>query len=459
MMNQVTYGPKSILPLSLAGLISSLLWVTTGNFLPSVARWAGGEFVFRLAEPFYEGTIFGVSIAAYFVLREGSRSVGRAVIFSIACVAANWASVFASFWVHGRLPHAKLTFGGGSSHLGIPLPVFFCGGFVGSFVVLAAALFLFDAGDTVRRSIGKVLLCASGGGLLGVVGWASGPLLGGALWLGLKGIRLIPASETYELAVAQDKLGFLALPVVWQTGVGFLLGMMLSSENATWAMRASLELPAKPARPKALKIAAIVFFGGVFALFGWQVSRIFRGQMALKREEDALRTMLAEAPSRENLPSIEPLPAEKVLLVEQIGGLFPSEPRVLRLPLGPTGDPPKPQSIEYSMSYSPINNKFYFAATIIVSVQEFPNTEWAVYRAKYPAFNYPPGGNAQSRSTPTKFGNKIVIDAAGQYLPANQGRLYVLWPSGNAVVTIRSEIGEVNEKILRRYLEKYPSSL
>jgi hypothetical protein len=39
------------------------------------------------------------------------------------------------------------------------------------------------------------------------------------------------------------------------------------------------------------------------------------------------------------------------------------------------------------------------------------------------------------------------------------GHLFFVWPSGNVVVTIRYETKDIKEEFLRRYLEKYPSSL
>jgi hypothetical protein len=109
-LNESTYGTKSILLLSLAG------------------------FLYRIAELTLTP---GFRRAAYFVLREGIRSVGRVLTFIMACVAADLASLLVSFWVNDSMLHPNLTME--SSHLDIPLPVIFCGGFVGSFIVLAAA--------------------------------------------------------------------------------------------------------------------------------------------------------------------------------------------------------------------------------------------------------------------------------------------------------------------------------
>jgi hypothetical protein len=160
-MNHSTYGPKSVLLLSLAGLSSSLLTIAGGNLAVSIARWVGGGLGSNLFKQFYEGIVFGGSIAAYFVLRERMRSVERVVAFICACVAAHLASMFVAFWIDSMFPRNLM----GSHHRDIPLPVFFGAGFVGAFIVLAAALFLFGAGDTASRSVGKVFLCATGGGV------------------------------------------------------------------------------------------------------------------------------------------------------------------------------------------------------------------------------------------------------------------------------------------------------
>ena len=349
----------------------------------------------------------------------------------------------------------------GSLRLDIPLPVFFVGGFVGAFIVVVAALFLFGRGDITWESIRKVLFCAGAGGALGMVGWACGPFLGGVLWLGLKGLHLVSSSQTYQVAVVQNTLEYLSLRVVWQTGVALLLGLMLSTEGAIADTPNSPIPPATPAPRKIQRFAAILFFGAIFALLSWQVSRVVRGQMAVKHRQDAVGKMIAEAPSVEKLPSIEAVPVEKALLVEQIGGLFATAPSVFRMggrPFLQNGAPAMPPTVKYSVGYAPVRDMLLLAVTVDVFVQQFPNAEWALYKTKYPVDYGSSLNDPQYRSIITKFGNRIVMNTAGRYPDGNR-KLDFLWPNGNVVVTVRYETRNVDEEILKRYLSKYPSSL
>jgi hypothetical protein len=180
-MNESTYRPKSILFLSLAGLSSAMLTIAGANAAGSIALRVAGGLGSNLFKLSYAGVVFGGSIASYFVLREGLRSVEKIVVFVCSCIAAHFASMFVAFLLFMIFHTKRLP---GSPHLDIPLPAFFGAGFVGTFIVLIAALFLFGPSDAALRSIGKLLLRAAGGGVLAVIGWAAGPILGGALaWL------------------------------------------------------------------------------------------------------------------------------------------------------------------------------------------------------------------------------------------------------------------------------------
>ena len=57
-----------------------------------------------------------------------------------------------------------------------------------------------------------------------------------------------------------------------------------------------------------------------------------------------------------------------------------------------------------------------------------------------------------------KFGNRVVMDRQFRFRDES-GKLLYFWPSGKNFITILYYSPVVNEEFLRRYLEKYPSSL
>jgi hypothetical protein len=73
------------------------------------------------------------------------------------------------------------------------------------------------------------------------------------------------------------------------------------------------------------------------------------------------------------------------------------------------------------VGYAPVDGMILLAVTVNVSVQQFPNAAWALYRTKYPFRS--PLDDPKSRSTVTKFANRIVMDTAS-HQPDGRGQLY-----------------------------------
>jgi hypothetical protein len=93
---------------------------------------------------------------------------------------------------------------------------------------------------------------------------------------------------------------------------------------------------------------------------------------------------------------------------------------------------------------------------IVVTVEQFPNSAWAQYKAKYPSASS--STVADHFTVTTKFENRIYMDHS-PWPPNQSGSTFFYWPSGAVVVTIRYEGNRINEELLKRYLEKYPSTL
>ena len=142
--------------------------------------------------------VFGAMLAIYFRECDRRVSIWRTIMFVALCIAAYLLSVLLAFRL--SLPSVRSTMNG-SGHE--PQGVSFTAGFVGAFIVLGAALFLFGPGNVDWRSIGRFFGCALVGGLLGIL----------------------------SLRMYWDFQSQLLLWAIWQTGVGFCVGYLISREQ------------------------------------------------------------------------------------------------------------------------------------------------------------------------------------------------------------------------------------
>ena len=407
---------RRLVILPLAGLASALVIIST--------RWPGG-FTFL-------GGVFGALVATYFVIFEGARNWLKIFGFVLACTAAFAASFFLSLPLYGMFDGIHNS----PTHVVIPLPVYFVAGFAGAYIVFFAGLEAFSSRPPRGKQLLKLLLWAIGGGLLGVFG-------GGA--------ANVDTSEHFYL-----------LFVIWQPGAALLLGLLLQAEgNSAWPEVESIHRREKPDLTRGHGTTFIVglFFACVVGFLGFLG---FRQIQSLRRQSDMekqRREILAEVPSNQNLPDVQPMPVEGVLLISQIGGLYPRlansrEERLDSFTRGPLSTHDVLYSIDYMTSNDP--PPAYVQRAVALTITQFPNEQWANFCAKYPRLLA--GASAKPAvSRVSMFGQTILKDASGRF-PDGRGLCY-LWPSGNFVVRIFYETPEVNEDFVRLYLAKYKSSL
>jgi hypothetical protein len=96
---------------------------------------------------------------------------------------------------------------------------------------------------------------------------------------------------------------------------------------------------------------------------------------------------------------------------------------------------------------------------VSVGVYQLPNEDWALYFAKHsPMSDLVPKDRSLVLSLVKKFGNRVVMDRQFRD-PDERGKLLYFRPSGRNLITLVCYSLVANEEFLRRYLEKYPSSL
>src|SRR6185437_3500358 len=159
------HANRSLSLITLAGLCSGLLAIA----FPAVI---GGPVArSTLSSLVCKGLLLGISLAVYFWLHDGVRSIRKSIALVLTCAAADLASQLTAFSLVSVFPI------GNSPNLEIPSPVLFAAGFVGAFLIIGGILLLFRTASIGWISFGITLLAAAAGGLLGIMGWNLSKLL------------------------------------------------------------------------------------------------------------------------------------------------------------------------------------------------------------------------------------------------------------------------------------------
>ena len=407
---------SSVILLALAGFISALFPIVA-----PLNRYVGDLSI---------GFCFGATLAIYFLVSERYRNAVKIALFILACTFAYIASWYIAMELFQLFPGE----GSMGSGLEVPAPVFFGAGFVGSFLIFGAGLFVFGPQNLAWKSIGRVLLWSSFGGLLGAAG-------------GELDMRFTRGTSR-EMWI---------LFLTWQPSVAVLLGLLLNRERRLADARAP-----QSKTNSGVVAASWTFFTVIVCLLGLFVyryvesSRIRARSMALR--DAAYKKFLAEAPPTDKLPPVIPVAPEKALIVREIGGLYPWFPTATE---GALYDLPRaPHAVSYSIGYTTVKDprpSESIQRAVVIGVTQLPNAEWAYYRSKYPATNVAID-TPQSLTRVVRFEQAIVQDTHSRY-PDGNGVLCFEWPSGNFAVGVCYETKQVDEEFLHEYLEKYPSSL
>jgi hypothetical protein len=202
--------------LGLTGLISAL--TTIGVAYP----------LGQLHLDFAPGAILGVLISGCLMycglLRNPLGIIGIAVASTLA--------EFTSIMVAGAVElHPPFGMPRGHENIGVSTTALFAGGLVGAFVLLSAYSLSVNPGSPWWRQLLKALAWSPLGGVLGSIGWQLGPSLGMAVWEVAHSVGLTPPTETFRNALFGETSHAYALSIVWQTGVGALLGLIIPEQK------------------------------------------------------------------------------------------------------------------------------------------------------------------------------------------------------------------------------------
>jgi len=364
------------------------------------------------------GLAFGIAIAAVYLLHGGVRSPFRLLGFIAASGVAFPISVYSALW---GTPFVRDLLPGISSweaSATVPLSAIFMAGAIGGFIIFLGAFLLLAPANVSLRGLGRPVLLALGGGVLGVIGWT----------------------------VAKSA----ALYALWQVGVAFCIPLVAPTKPTP-------EEP--PRRSIALQLITGVFLAAILAFLGWQIYANAKAARNSARLQAVQQRILREAPPVDGLPPVQAVSCDQALIQEGLAGYFAQQPLTMKIPGHPAaglGYAALPTYVDCTLQYSRTQSQPFDPGGVVVSIAQYPNAAWAGYKAKYPSASF---GALNSLAIIRKFGNRIYTDT--HLWSDHGGTLFFFWPSGTVSVTVsyQGTTGSINEEFLRRYLEKYPSAL
>ena len=249
------------------------------------------------------------------------------------------------------------------------------------------------------------------------------------------------------------------LGLLWQNTLASFLGLSLWLGQVT--IRAGSSTPA-PSRVRYAGswlrngwIASGILIGYFVGLHIWTASVLHRYAEMVEREQARVKKEIAQAianaPSRENLPPVQQVPLDELLIMHEVAGWTPYASAAKMLPAEsvlPSSEKrvPRPQRYSCGASYTGGDNGF----GLRVKVTTYPTAEWAKYDLRNEPMTNEIIEHPDWIKKLTKFGNNLYQEGP-----------YFYWSSGNQLVFLDCQgiYQSVIDEFLKAYLEKYPSSV
>lgn len=249
------------------------------------------------------------------------------------------------------------------------------------------------------------------------------------------------------------------LGLLWQNTLAFFLGLSLWLGQIT--IRAGSSTPA-PSRVRYAGswlrngwIASGILIGYFVGLHIWTASVVHRYGEMVDQEQVRVKREIAQsvtnAPSRENLPPVQQIPLDELLIMHEVAGWTPYASAAKMLPAEsvlPSSEKrvPRPQRYSCGASYTGGDNGF----GLRVKVTTYPTADWAKYDLRNEPMTNEIIEHPDWIKRLTKFGNNLYQEGP-----------YFYWSSGNKLVFLDCQgiYQSVIDEFLKAYLEKYPSSV
>jgi hypothetical protein len=426
----------------LAGLVSTALtvivplWCERTGGLPYIAGLFGSLV----------GDIFGAVFAVYFWLFVRPKNLVGSIGFILISSAAYGIAMSATT-ITASFPGQYHTTPNRVGSLGsFPIFAVALGGTIGAFIVFLAVLLFFANENRMSRSFLHALTWCLVGGLLAVVGWEAGPSLGRMMFNAVG-----PVLEHSPSTDADATYNY-SLFLVWQTGMGLAIGLLVSREGRRLYSVSVSESKTALSDVHFFRFILIGWAALVFAGFG-MVDFPERYQKALGNR--ALSKHLAEAPSMKDLPEVKQVPPYQVLMGYKLGEYVPgrlrqmeTRPIIEQYRLRPEVPVAESYSVRYRLSSAAEDDPSPIPQ-IDVEVREYPTPAWAQYQV----FGQSTRVDLLNPERPIKFGDRIYgrVKAYDKVLVG-----FYLWASENRLVSVTFQSPEP-DAVLKAYLNKYPA--
>jgi hypothetical protein len=393
--------------------------------------------------PTAPGLTFGLTIAVFLGLFTRERSVVNALILCVTATTSYVGALLLTIYADELQPHIVF-----QAPYRPNSYVVLVGGTAGAFCVCAVALFLYSP---VRKHIvARAIGCALAGGVLAAAAYG----LGSAL----EGPRPIQGSDFSS--------GLVTLFLAWPTGMGAVLGVVLqlepvSRDEGYWPGSYSFEarpIETKPtgvgqpddSQPFCVSFLGWALIGLLCTFFMFYFGRGLWIRHQFERENQLYAEYIGSRPSPDQLPPLEALEPQDVLIVEPIAGTTPR-------PLGRSlskSRANKPEFADFRMCYVnlPTQNCGGSPPAVDVEVIQYPTPAWAGYVMRGKAYGSGPG-YFQKPHDLVRVGHHIFALEN----PQEHGHGEYYWIYGSILVTVRSYTSDPNP-FVDAYLEKFPST-
>jgi hypothetical protein len=385
-------------------------------------------------------------LAVYFLTYAGIRSVTKAIGLVVASSFAYFVAFFSGA-ILGMFASALMglrsNWDTDSAELRADMVApLLIAGVLGAVLVLAAVLRLYSAETSWRRVMSKSLPWSLVGGILALVGWGLGPTLGLSIWSTLKSYQLIPPNEDLQYAARSMNLNQYSANIIWQAGMGMILGIMLSETRLVPTAASAGAIPKQKLKPSNVFLLALMAVP-----LAWFVIVSLPNDYENMRWHRAHREELAAGPIS-HIPKIDTTPADAMLILTPIGTYRPEPARAEHSPLD------QDYSVRYSHSGNPEVGPCCVGPHVDVLVQDWRS---GLGRSEFGPVP-PPDAKNKWAELRIEFGNRVL------YRRDADSSLLFTWLSNDRLIKIRfypiaADEFPGTDEFLKKYLEKYPSTL
>lgn len=196
--------------------LMSLMGLGSGVITLPVAGGLGGFVLLGL--PFAAAMTWSLAVTG--IVREVRKGMFVLIGISAAFYASLWLTVFVELSLPGK------NWGGMGNSPNVSLVSLFAGGMTGGFLVMATVFLIAYPEMHQSRRIFKALGWSVIPGVLTMIGWS----------LGSTGL-LVPRQHSGE---GNDTANWYSLTILWQSGMGLLLGLLLRSSQERFPAKDSV---------------------------------------------------------------------------------------------------------------------------------------------------------------------------------------------------------------------------